>query len=59
MKTGVTTLFSNNFYLSLYAIISLAPSCKMNYPRIEHKLRKQEDIEHGKDRSCSDPNCII
>ena len=48
-ETGVTDLVFNNFFLSHHAIISLAPSKKMNYPKIEHKLRKQEDIEHGKD----------
>ena len=40
MKTGVTALFVNNFYLFPHAIIFLAPAHKMNYPKMEHKLRK-------------------
>lgn len=40
MKTGVTTVFVNNFYLSPHVIVFLARSHKMNYPKIEHKLRK-------------------
>ena len=40
MKTGVTTVFVNNFYLSPHVIVFLARSHKTNYPKIEHKLRK-------------------
>lgn len=40
MKTGVTTVFVNNFYLSPHIIVFLARSHEMNYPKIEHKLRK-------------------